>query len=249
MPFNINMIPHTVFIIPYRNRAKHKETMDRYLKQVFESKKWTSESVDIIYCHQQDTRPFNRGATKNIGFLYIKNKYPDDYKNITFIFHDIDTYASNPSILPYKTNNNIVSHYYGFRFCLGGIFCIKGGDFERTGGFPNLWGWGFEDNIINTRCLENNITIDRSHFYNIGDKSIIRVFDGYLRKMSKRELTDRDNKRETDTFSDIENIEMTRNNEMLDISYFTTKHEYFEDEFCNYDIRNGTKLGKQINDL
>ena len=93
------MIPHTVFII-HRNRARHKKIMEEYLSLVFKAKKWTHETVDVIYSHQKDSRPFNRGATKNIGFLYIKNKYPNDYKTITFIFHDIDTYAKNPSAFP-----------------------------------------------------------------------------------------------------------------------------------------------------
>ena len=104
-----------------------------------------------------------------------------------------------------------------------GIFCIKGGDFEKIGGFPNLWGWGFEDNIINKRCLKNNIVIDRSIFYDIKDRSVIRVFDGNIRMMSKRELHNRNDENKLDTLNDIENIKMERNNEMLDITSFTTK--------------------------
>ena len=79
-------IPNRIFIVPYRDREKEKkkflERMNDYLS---DSNDW-----EIYFSHQCDTRPFNRGAVKNIGFLAMKEKYPNDYKDITFIFHDVD---------------------------------------------------------------------------------------------------------------------------------------------------------------
>jgi carbamoyltransferase len=75
------------------------------------------DDYEIYFSHQCDARTFNRGATKNIGFLAIKEKYPDDYKNITFIFNDVDTIPFY-KIFDYETPEGVVKHYYGFKYDL-----------------------------------------------------------------------------------------------------------------------------------
>ena len=77
----INIVPKKVFIVPYRNRIQHKFFFSKYMSFILED----DNDYEIFFSHQCDSRTFNRGATKNIGFIAARNKYPNDYKDITFI--------------------------------------------------------------------------------------------------------------------------------------------------------------------
>lgn len=235
------MVPHTVFIVPYRDREEHKKIFLNKMEEVFEYYNWKKEDVHIYFSHQKDKRLFNRGAVKNIGFLAIKNRYPRDYKNITFIFNDVDTIPSDPSLIPYKTNKGVVSHYYGYDYALGGIFAIKGDDFENINGFPNFWGWGLEDNCLNDRCKQNNLIIDRSIFYNIRDRRIIHSFDEFTKIYSQRE-TNIYKKETPDTIEDLTNINYIFNDNVIDILTFDTKRQPDKSEMALHDIRKGSRI-------
>ena len=175
-------IPKRVFIVPYRNRVQHKFFFSKYMSFILED----CDDYEIYFAHQCDARTFNRGAAKNIGFLAIKDKYPNDYKDITFIFNDVDTIPFN-KIFDYQTTHGVVKHYYGFKYALGGIVVMKGADFERINGFPCYWGWGMEDACLQNRCLYNKIKIDRSQFYPIGSPEILQLFDGVERLVSPKD--------------------------------------------------------------
>jgi hypothetical protein len=179
----MSQIPEIVFIIPYRNRPYQKYFFVNYMQTILEN---TSLKYEIYFSHQCDIRSFNRGSVKNIGFIAIKNKYPNDYQNITFVFNDIDTIPFS-NILNYKTNNGIVKHFYGFTYALGGIVSITGHDIEITNGYPNFWGWGMEDNVLQKRCEQHNIKIDRSQFYKIGSPEILHLFDGVSRIINRKD--------------------------------------------------------------
>lgn len=175
-------VPKRIFIVPYRNRIQHKFFFSKYMSFILEN----DDDYEIYFSHQCDARTFNRGATKNIGFIAARNKYPNDYKDITFIFNDVDTIPFN-KIFDYNTQHGIVKHFYGFKYALGGIVVMKGADFEKTNGFPCFWGWGMEDNALQKRCEAVGLYIDRSVFYNIGSPEILQLFDGISRIISKKD--------------------------------------------------------------
>lgn len=166
-------IPKIIFIVPYRNRKNELIHFSLYMNYIMEDYK--TSDFEIYYSHQNDEKPFNRGACKNIGFLTIKDKYPNHYKNITFVFNDIDTLPFSKNILNYETQSGVVKHFYGCNFALGGIFSITGEDFENCNGFPNIWGWGLEDNAMNDRVLAKQILIDRKNFYALHNNNIIQL--------------------------------------------------------------------------
>jgi hypothetical protein len=180
----VEQIPEVVFIVPYRDRKQHYNFFSSHMKLVL----MDMTNYKMLYVHQTDKRDFNRGAMKNIGFLTVKDMYPNDYKNITLVFNDIDTMPYSKNFLNYTTELGTIKHYYGFTWALGGILSIKAADFEKINGYPNFWAWGYEDNLLNTRALQNKLNIDRTQFYPIMDKNILQLKDGITRIVNRTEF-------------------------------------------------------------
>lgn len=171
--------PKIIFIVPYRNRPQHKYFFLQYMTHTI-LRDYDPADIAIYFAHQADKRSFNRGAMKNIGFLAVRAAYPAHYRDMTFVFNDVDTIPYAP-VFNYQTRTGIVKHFYGFDYALGGIVAMTGADFERINGFPNYWGWGMEDKVLQIRCLNHGLRIDRSQFYSIGSPEILQLFDGVER--------------------------------------------------------------------
>jgi hypothetical protein len=243
------IIPKRIFIVPYRNRNQHKFFFCKYMSFILEDK----NDYEILISHQCDSRTFNRGAIKNIGFIAARNKYPEHYKNITFIFNDVDTIPFN-KIFDYETTPGVVKHYYGFKHTLGGIVVIKGCDFEKINGFPCFWGWGMEDNVLQKRCDEAGFKTDRSVFYSIGSPEILQLFDGISRIISKKDSSRGENDNGVDGLTTItklrytiddksdnqnDNIFIIHNEKIkiINIKTFSTYIQFGSEEYYNYDLR------------
>jgi hypothetical protein len=242
-------IPKRIFIVPYRNRIQHKFFFSKYMSFILEN----DEDYEIYFSHQCDARTFNRGATKNIGFIAARNKYPDHYKDITFIFNDVDTIPFS-KIFNYDTEHGYVKHFYGFKYALGGIVVMKGGDFEKTNGFPCYWGWGMEDNAMQKRCEAVGLKIDRSVFYNIGSPEILQLFDGISRIISKKDPWRGEHDNGVDGLRTItqlqytideksenpnDNLFVTHNPRIMyiNITTFLTYIPFGSEEYYTYDLR------------
>tara|TARA_Y100000816_G_scaffold257612_1_gene211905 strand:+ start:6204 stop:6971 length:768 start_codon:yes stop_codon:yes gene_type:complete len=217
------MIPKLVFIIPYRNRIQHKHFFDLQIKHVLED--ISQNQYEIYYSHQNDERLFNRGAMKNIGFIAIKNKYPEDYKKITFVFNDIDCLPYTKNILYFPTTSGIVKHFYGFNHVLGGIVSITGEDFEKTNGFPNFWTWGYEDNVLNKRVITHNIKIDRTNFYPIHDPNILHFYHGNTRIHDLNQNDTSASKNNGITAIIDLNYEIDNENQMIQVTTFRIEND------------------------
>jgi hypothetical protein len=245
-------VPKIVFIVPYRNRYQHKFFFSNYLKSIMDES-ILKDDYEVYFSHQCDARSFNRGATKNIGFLAVKSKYPNDYKNITFIFNDIDTIPFS-SIFDYETVSGIVKHFYGFKYALGGIVALNGYDFEKINGFPNFWGWGMEDNVLQKRCEKIGLRIDRSQFFPIGNPNILHLFDGVQRIINRKDpwrATHDDGidglktihklqyKINTESTNPLDNVHMINvdNIFIINISTFMTGTKFENDNYHKYDLR------------
>ena len=231
-PHVSNRVPQRVFIIPYRNRQEEKTDfiarMQHYLRN--------DNDWEMFFAHQCDNRPFNRGAMKNIGFLAIKDKYPEHYQDITFIFHDVDNYPRDDGSVPYTTTPGVVSHFYGFKYTLGGMFAIKGQDFELTKGFPNLWGWGMEDNEIQDRCISAGLQIDRSSFFSIHDPAIVHKSNGQYRVFSANEIIGY-NRGTLDNMTSLKNLSWDVDVTMININGFDTGTLPEQQEFRRHNIK------------
>ena len=242
-------IPKIVFIVPYRNRPQHKFFFANYLTSIISS----TIEYEIYFSHQSDVRSFNRGAAKNIGFLAIKNKYPLHYKDITFVFNDIDTIPFS-TIFNYETTHGVVKHFYGFKYALGGIVSLKGSDFEATNGYPNFWGWGMEDNVLQKRCEKIGLVIDRSEFYPIGSPDILHLFDGVSRIINRKDPWRATHDDGIDGLRTINKLSFTIDKEstnpldnihivdsdkiyMINISTFMTGTRFEHDNYYRYDLR------------
>ena len=201
-------------------------------------------SWDYYFSHQVDDRPFNRGAMKNIGFLAIKNKYPNHYRNITFVFNDVDTLPYDKGIFNYETESGIIKHFYGYDHALGGAFSIKGADFERLNGFPNYWAWGQEDNCIQHRAMKLNLPIDRSNFFKIGDHNVLQLFDGLGRTIMKGDIARTRADNGTEGLHTIRNLNFEFVDHDIAVKYFQVPRDWNDEDYQPINIIKGRQQKK-----
>jgi hypothetical protein len=224
-----NKPPSLVFVIPYRDRSEQKFVFEKYMTYLLEDYK--KSEYKIFFVEQTDTRHFNRGALKNIGFLAMKKKYPKHYQKMTFVFNDVDTFPYKKGLLDYKTKQGVVKHFFGFRYTLGGIFSITGADYEKIGGFPNFWTWGYEDNIINNKVNKTpGMYIDRSVFFEMFDHNIVHMTDSLRRTINVKQVSANDPLSESkNTVDCVQNLDFTIVGNKIMVKWFDVVLPYIEE--------------------
>jgi hypothetical protein len=240
-PLFLEITPKYIFIVPYRDREPEMNIfIDNMINTILVD--YNKYSYNILFVHQLDNRLFNRGAMKNIGFITSKMNYPTTYKNITLIFNDIDTMPKKKNQLNYETTHNVAKHFYGFRFSLGGIVSMKAADYEKCNGFPNFYGYAYEDNLLYKRCQNKGIDIDRSNFFEIGDNEITHSNrTGPLRNIKRSEF-DRFIANTEEGIYQITQLKYTveqiaDNIGFVNVATFNTPYPYNPDENVLYDTR------------
>lgn len=146
-------------IVPYRNRpeqlSKFRQSINDYITDI---------DFELIIVDQQGNKEFNRGKLLNIGFKEAE-KLGCDY----VVFHDVDmlpidvdySYSDKPLHLitdldlPEGVSRTLFDEYFG------GVTLFPVDIFKQINGYTNLYqGWGFEDDNLLLRCLENHIELD-----------------------------------------------------------------------------------------
>jgi hypothetical protein len=257
------IVPKIIFVVPYRDRADHLEQFKKHMTIIMED--YPIEVYRFLFIHQCDTRLFNRGAMKNIGFLSVKNIYPRDYKNITLVFNDVDCMPSKKGLLNYETTNHVIKHFYGYTYALGGIVSIKAGDFEAINGFPNFWGWGYEDNMLQNRALKSQIKIDRSTFFVANEfvienavkngqtppvmnsMPIIQHYHGNVRTMNSEDF-DKYSTHTKNGLNSIDNLNVKYDdsNQFINVNSFEVGYQSDPSKLFNYNLQNGNMPMKYI---
>ena len=222
-----SMTIHTAFIVPYRDRAEHKIQFMNYFEYIRERSPEWSRGVKLLFVHQKDNRLFNRGAMKNIGAIHIRRLFPHSWESINLVFHDIDTLPMKHVEFSYSTPAGVIAHYYGAAGILGGIVVIKAADFMAIGGFPNIWGWGYEDNALYDRAVKRGLRIDCTDRVHLRDFSAMCRLDAkdYVKTISERDI-ELYRRGKSDSIYDVRELKMIERGHMLDVMSFNTLHAH-----------------------
>ena len=163
-------------IIPYRNRPEQLATFRKEINDYLDI------DFELIVVEQSDKKDFNRGKLLNIGFLKAE-ELGCDY----VIFHDVDmlpieadySYVNKPTHLitdvdlPEGVSRTLFDEYFG------GVTAFPVNLFKQINGYSNeYYGWGFEDDDLLLRCLENHIDLDGKKVVQRGRECVALEFNG-----------------------------------------------------------------------
>lgn len=167
--------PRLTIIVPYRDRADQLQLLVGGLASYFEQDKVDRDiPYRVLIIEQEPGLPFNRGATKNIGFILAR----DDCDYVCF--HDVDhlpiwadySYSDKPTPIlwhgaikrPVSMTRSsvllVLSNEKNELF--GGALLCPVQKFAEVNGHANqYWGWGMEDIDLRLRFEAAGIAWER----------------------------------------------------------------------------------------
>lgn len=158
-------------VVPFRDRWEHYYEFLGAISYFLEDHDY---EYRIIVVEQDNAKPFNRGMLCNIGFLQAK-KLKCDY----VVFHDIDIVPHYIDYTYSEVPMHLASKKVPFKSYFGGVTLFSMEVFEKINGFSNFyWGWGFEDDDLRYRCIENGIQFESNLNSNITPTEKTLVFNG-----------------------------------------------------------------------
>lgn len=145
-------------VIPYRDREEHLKRTIPHLVTFFERDRFAKAiPYEIHIAEQADSRPFNRGAMKNAGFVLAQRNA--DY----VVFHDVDYLPiwADYSRVPGPTSLitwGVEGRGSEPSNTPGCVVALPVDDFVRINGYSNdYWGWGFEDVDLQQRIARRGL--------------------------------------------------------------------------------------------
>lgn len=135
-----------LIVVPYRNRETHLKTFLEKTPKYFKERNIT---YDILIAELDDIGDWNAGLSCN-SLINFKKK--SNYKYL--YIHHVDIYPIDGDWV-YPQPNEMFFNMGDYGSCL-----IKMDDFLKVGGYRNgFWGWGAEDNDLNSKFLKLNIKV------------------------------------------------------------------------------------------
>lgn len=166
-------------IVPYRDRPNQLRVFTSAIKNYLER---SAVPYELIIVEQTEKKDFNRGKLLNVGFLKA-----EELGCTYVVFHDVDmlpisvdyspvnkpTHLITDLDLPEGVSRTLFDEYFG------GVTAFPSNIFRQINGYTNkFFGWGFEDDDLLLRCLENHIELDGKKVIQKGRQSKSLEFNG-----------------------------------------------------------------------
>ena len=83
-----NKIPHTIFIVPYKNRIEHKELFNNYINKLKLYNKWSNNEIEVYKQNNLDIIDRIEGEINKIENLQELTVLQSKNKSDVNIFND-----------------------------------------------------------------------------------------------------------------------------------------------------------------